>query len=680
MCDIIQYMKKYTLFLVVFILLFSFGIFNLKTELARASNLAQDAYTITGPSTATVGSIIKFTAVFNGSTLGNCQTNPIQYKPHGEICYMGNFLADPFYLQPTGNFGEYKVINPGSTKVYISSPSGRASATISLTGSGASGSGSVKISESKDLTDLLYPEPGNCQSGGVNCAGPSADFQTSVIRGFADGGKRLFDSMRIYLGQMDPSNPSRPFFYESGPMIYDLSSPMTPSLMSDVSFPNRMMTVNDRSGDLGGGPYLTSEQATEDGSFVAASGANDKQIIWAGDTKYIDTVPDSADGFSLLSLGNKTIMVMDNYPPKDESYFMDAPCFGSSDGQGMDSACGVSVKNSKQQMPTNFPKMRIGEKVILGSEKYIASLEVASNKSSSMPGDGSTDSRLAIYSVTASNPVAKISLSSKSVMGGRFVYQAGADGDYFFYIQNVSANGANSNMQWKLFAYKFDSTSKKLTKLVDGANLLSGFMTAAVGVRLGSSVGVAVESYAPVTGSDSSGGSPTEARLSVYMLADLISGNIQNALTNMPYYTRPYDRAVDPGTGTIGGNGGTKMDSTFDDTSAYIYLLGIPSYVLKLDSTSGGSASGIKNDGNTNPVSSGCSSSGPYNVLTGALCPTDLGCTSAGPYSSTTGKLCSTHASPQPSSTPSTPSTSLPNGCAVGDIISTLTGKVCSLN
>ena len=687
-------MKKYLSFLIVFILLIICGV-NYKNLNAAgfgtdAANNPNSYYSVSGPSTAKVGDVVKFKAIrlknFQYQSLENCPTN-VEVKDDGTTCGgVFDFIADPFYLQPTGTTGEYKVINPGTVKVFLTGTAMsfiRNSKTVTLTGTGVSGIGSVKITSSEDIYDKLFPQNSNCAADGDSCLNMSEGSwkYLPMIREFADG------KFTMVLGSTMDYNVARSggtasgggmggYDIKSGPRIYDVSDPVNPKLFSGVSFPNIFVSTNlergtDTPGDYGGNITSHIRATNEDGS-VSMVGTNVPVMYWANGYRiksgvYKGGVSENYEPVSFLNLNGKTIRIYDDYIPDDISSILTSGCnikSGMSVDSGKKSLAGVPLfqtfcTTNSIPVPSTFPKMRVGRKLITGNEKYIASFERVTKSESynstysidQMPGDGSDNPRIAIYSVTQNKPVATIDLPKDvqknfQMSQGIFFRTSAPDGEYFFTIVNTnnSVTGASPTQNNKLYGYKFTYASKKLEQVINGVVLPPvGHLVDAVGIRLGSKIGIATYSNTPVDQEaymamrDNS----QTMMFKVYMVSDLVSGKVQNVLTNMP------DFVIPGGDHNRGTSGYIRLDSTYSGNSAYIYASSFYGgnnqtmhfYAIKLDSTT---PSTPKVPKTTPPTTSGCSSAGPYNVLTGELCPvfTTVDCAAGDLFSVLTGKAC----------------------------------------
>lgn len=511
---------------------------------------------------------------------------------------LGIWQTDPFYLKPGPTKGSFIGVNPGLATVRLASVGTLASATVSVTGSSSSsGSGKIRISSSKDITKILFPDP-NCGAKGKGCVvGGNGSF--AIIPG-ADGPQLIADSWMSTVDFPAKNDVARV-------NLYSLSDPMNPT--PNAPYRAELNADQDTAGDYG--PYLSisyGAAASKDGSYqfgvqnqgMSYGFQDGTKRLLAFDTRFgggIFNVVEYGDNVYLLSgVGVQKVTDVANMPTPDNR--PDTPW----------------VKESAMTPPSNFPKLGIGPKIAMDGD-YLASIY----SNSSVTG-GSVDfssPKLAVFKLGKSSAVSSVDVGSifptqaRENIGGyafpgkNFFSVSVGSAQYIFII--MPPTGAGTYGDWAypyqaqtLYGFKFDGTT--LTKVIDGLKIDPGFVRAAAPFKLGGDAGIIVkmDKYLGIDG----GYTKTENRARIYLLSDLLSGTVKDALANSPV------------TSQVGGWLSDHMATLEKDGVTYVYMGGggnggqAPAYVWKLESGSGssdgGGGTGGGGGGGVSPSSGSC--------------------------------------------------------------------------
>ena len=281
-----------------------------------------------------------------------------------------------------------------------------------------------------------------------------------------------------------------------------------------------------------------------------------------------------------------------------------------------------------------FPTMGAGTRIPLGDQQFIASFEGGGQCGMYMTKDCAvTGKKLVIYNLMSKTPAATLSLPGTfgATLPGGFNITDKKIGniDYIYALSNVaSGSSAGNNL---LSVYKYDNSTKKLNVVAEGLSLNSGeFVASFVGVNINNVPALAV--FSAAISSTGSSSLDSHGYLRVYKISDLTSKKIIDALGGTGA------DIVLPSTNTSAG-------SYTKGNSSYLYYYDTwnnnRTYVFKLDSSTI-TTPPTPPPTPTPPAGSGCSSAGPYNVLTGQLCPviTTVDCAVGDLFSVLTGKAC----------------------------------------
>ena len=632
-------MKKYMSFFLFLFLLVILGV-NYKYAYVSADDACEATKVTASPSSTNikVGERVKFTLIDNCGK--SVDTNA------GWVAY------DPFFLkQDSLNPGTFEALNPGSTELVKTTMGGvyELHVPVTITGTAPTTSGKVKITTSKFLTPTLFPQLSSCLPSHQGVFGSQCiTVVTNMMGHVANSGReqdtiKIFDQARIpglVMGEMDWGGGIERNL--EGPNYYDITDPMNPKKVQSLSqyrltdsgvcsgdwggkcSPVAMGFSNDLSYagvDIGFGTSRLFGSGYEDGSGVilGAGGMLPSQILFAqhgGNTYIIGPKTDPSYPKSAMNLSN----ILPHTPSKLETE--------------------TGLHFITTALPSNFPSLHSGTKEVLTGDGHVAVLAGFSYDAAT--GVRTSPNKVEVYNLDKPAAVASVTIKKDkpSTAGSYYspqwpmIVRLPATGaDYLFVYINYETKNTSGKIEqgYILSTYKFTFATEKLETVVNGLNVTGEFADSLVGVLVGNKPAVMTFSRTSPVSSASS-----KSAMKVYMVSDLASGKVQNVLANPIAQIGRVNTAVSyvKGSSTyvyfISGNGGD-----YDNIR-----------VLKLDSSTVTTPTIVPPT--INPNVKGCSSAGPYNVLTGKLCPvvTTVDCAAGDLFSVLTGKACPAPAAP----------------------------------
>jgi hypothetical protein len=494
-------------------------------------------------------------------------------------------------------------------------------------------SGKVRLTETKDLFSSMFPSS-VCRQGVPGCRGgfganSSGMVPISVM--LSGNTASLIGGEMIELP--GGSNTAHP-------RLFDLSNPLAPT-DSKLSGEIRSGGAYDTYGDFGSSLRVGGVAYSKDKKVWGITDSQGSLYIWKDGKRYKEGL-DNSPIQGIVKVGYSYIMVTvkgDAYDVTNGMKFVES--FVDLEGQTKEIFELVPA-------PSSFSKLPYGEKVILGNDEFILTL----NTSSSI----GRIRKISVYSVNSSDIVAEQDLPP--YLGGKLSggYNSNStekwgtipvsDGVYIYFLRSPAWGSALDPKLYgaqKLTLYKFDFSTKKITEAVKEVSLSPGYIVA------NTAFGTNTANPGIVVISDSGGG---QLRMQVYLVSDLIQGKGTDALYNSP---------------ALATAAGYSIASFSVGNTTYVYSKDAKVYKLEFDaSTNGSSVPGTTyaTPPLTDPVVFlGCPGGTVYDTSAGKLCVDSsggvttttsfnfntasfqLGCMAGGAYNTITGAKCPVTAS-----------------------------------
>ena len=571
--------------------------------------------TLSGPSTAKVGDIINF-SVSVANQMSGCPT--ILTGTESAACNRNiAFIANPFYLRPTGNFGEFKVINPGTLTVIAQMGlvgQINSSKTITLTGVGPVSTKGVKITTSKDLTGVMFDSlRTNCDKRSLNgCVYQytSGNARRGLVVVDDSNSPALYSAVNN-MGITTTSGSTQ----SSGPVYYSIDDPFNPVINSANSYPAAYF-------DKGSGQYIHAYPEvykviySNDGAFSTVANSEGPKFLFEGSKRYnpsslAGVLDRSIDAF-LVQFSGYTIAINDSGSQNASNLTnLSGTCSQEWRGGTLDvCANGNGTLNPiTTPLPPLFPAMNAGTRIPLGNQQFVASFEAGGTCGSDLSAVcPSTTKKLVIYNLMSKTPSATLNLPNTFGPSQQGLMQVAekkiGDIDYIYVTNGKYVSQSVSSIL--LSVYKYEYSTKKLTTVMEASNLGNEYASSIAGVNINNAPGVAVFSAAISSAGASSPDS--HGYLRVYMNSDLANGKVIDVLGGT-------------GANIIAPSTNTSAGSYTKGNSSYLYYYDVwnndRTYVFQLDSTSGSSSA-------TPPVSSDdCAPGDLYSRFTGQRCVAD---------------------------------------------------------
>lgn len=459
--------------------------------------------------------------------------------------------------------------------------------------------GKVKLTETKDLFASMFPKS-VCRQGASGCRGGFGSNSSGMVPisvMLSGNTASLIGGEMIELP--GGSNTAHP-------RLFDLSNPLAP-VDSKLSGEIRSGGAYDTYGDFGSSLRIGGVAYSKDKKIWGITDSQGNLYIWKDGKRYKEGL-DNSPIQGIVKVGYSYIMVTvkgDAYDVTNGMKFVES--FVDLEGQTKEIFELVPA-------PSGFPKLPYGEKVVLGNDEFILTLNTSSQA-------GRTR-KMSVHSVNSSNIVAEHDLppylggplpggynSHSSERWGTISVSGGA---YVYLLRSPAwASGTDPKLYGaqKLTLYKFDFSTKKITEVVKEVSLSPGYIVAntAFGTNT-SNPGIVVSS------SKSSDG---EVKMEVYLVSDLIQGKGVNTLSNSP---------------VLQNKMGMDIASFSIGNTTYVYSKDGKVYKLEFDPSSGSATtpspgSGVPYYPKTpdQPEVAGCPGGTVYQTSAGSLCVSSSG-------------------------------------------------------
>lgn len=417
--------------------------------------------------------------------------------------------------------------------------------------------GKVKLSQMEDLREVLFPSS-VCSDNVRGCR--TGFFSSSPLSVMANATPPALVGTDMISLSPAPSKGNT-----AHPRLFNLGDPIKPT-DSGLSGQIRAGGDYDTAGDFG--PYLAinSVAYSKDKAVWAGLSSQGQIYVWKDGKRYEDWNGSVSRNISgIIKYGFSYILLThgDSYDITNGMTHVES---------GIDFLSGNTwYRDILNPAPSGFPDMPTGEKIILNDDRHILAFATVATF-----GGSAENRRLAIYAADSPNVVSELALppADGSEKFGTIPVEGG---EYIYILQAPRYTRAMSIYEpWKVYVYKFEFGTQKLTKVTDGVTLVSGNITAHASFGANtSSPGIAVFSHTqtmPVSG----GFGNFDARIRVYLISDLIQGSGVDSMINSPSWT---DRTHIP----------SSAASLTSAGATYLYSNDSRVYKLELGSVSGGS-------------------------------------------------------------------------------------------
>ncbi|MFZ3011454.1 MAG: peptidoglycan-binding domain-containing protein [Minisyncoccia bacterium] len=460
-------------------------------------------------------------------------------------------------------------------------------------------SGKVKLTDFKDLFGSMFPSS-VCRQGLKNCrggfgAGSSGMAPLSVM--LSGGEASLVGGEMIELP--GGSNTAHP-------RLFDLTNPLLP-VDSRLSGEIRSGGAYDTHGDFGSSLRVVGVAYSKDRKIWAISDSQGNYYVWKDGKRYKQSLLNGGPIQGIVKAGYSYIL----FDMREDAYDI-------TNGMKFVESY-VSLEGTEKEVhelvsaPSGFPKLPYGEKVVLGNDEFILTLNTSSQA-------GRTR-EISVHSVNSLNIIAEHNLPSYlggSLPGGFSSYSLErwgtipvSGGEYIYFLRSLAHGSAVDPKLYgaqKLTLYKFDFSTKKITEVVKEVSLSPGLIVAntAFGANT-ANPGIVVISRS----------SSEQLKMQVYLVSDLIQGKGADTLYNSPI---------------LANTAGYSIASFSIGNTTYVYSKDAKVYKLEFDPSSGSATtpspgSGVPYYPKTpdQPEVAGCPGGTVYQTSAGSLCVSSSG-------------------------------------------------------